>query len=563
MNEQIQAVLRYHELSKHAHQAFAPGPGHLDWTNQPNPFRHYEGAPPLALERSQTQSDTQGNITEPHYEPALLSSSVSPVPVSHASVSQLFFDSLALSAWKAIHGSKWALRINPSSGNLHPTEGYWISGPVPGLCESPLVAHYVPLEHALECRAEFSLPAWKELSRGFPEGTAFVGLTSIHWREAWKYGERAFRYCQHDVGHAIAALSFSAAALGWTVRLIDHWSQNEIRNLLGLTDPLKMADAEIESPDCLIAVIPFQSQEISQEESIALPKNSQWLPEFLNLPWRGKPNCLSPSHTEWPGIEEVSHACEKPKTPSDLYSKKGLSPALLERIQSTESQPTSLRKLIRQRRSAVDFDDRKGITRKAFYDILEKTIPGIYRRPWDAFPWKSLIHLGIYVHRVQDLSPGLYFLIRNPEHEEELRSQMDPSFRWEKPDQCPPDLNLYRLVTGDARRLAKDLSCGQDIAGEGAFSLGMIAQFEHPLRELGPWFYPRLFWECGAIGQILYLEAEAMGIRGTGIGCFFDDPVHRSFGLKGRIYQSLYHFTVGSPVDDMRLSMLPPYPDLA
>ena len=29
-----------------------------------------------------------------------------------------------------------------------------------------------------------------------------MALTSITWREAWKYGERAFRYCNHDVGHA-------------------------------------------------------------------------------------------------------------------------------------------------------------------------------------------------------------------------------------------------------------------------------------------------------------------------------------------------------------------------
>ncbi|TVR64991.1 MAG: hypothetical protein EA420_04215 [Candidatus Competibacteraceae bacterium] len=32
--------------------------------------------------------------------------------------------SLGLSAWKQHRGSRWALRCNPSSGNLHPTEGY-------------------------------------------------------------------------------------------------------------------------------------------------------------------------------------------------------------------------------------------------------------------------------------------------------------------------------------------------------------------------------------------------------------------------------------------------------
>ena len=49
------------------------------------------------------------------------------------------------------------------------------------------------------------------------------------------------------------------------------------------------------------------------------------------------------------------------------------------------------------------------------------------------------------------------------------------------------------------------------------------------------------------------------GIRSTGIGCFFDDPVHHIFGIKDLNYQSLYHFTVGGPVDDNRLTTLPPY----
>ena len=43
------------------------------------------------------------------------------------------------------------------------------------------------------------------------------------------------------------------------------------------------------------------------------------------------------------------------------------------------------------------------------------------------------------------------------------------------------------------------------------------------------------------VGQVLYLEAEAQGARGTGIGCFFDDAVHDILGLKDNTYQSLYH----------------------
>ncbi len=61
------------------------------------------------------------------------------------------------------------------------------------------------------------------------------------------------------------------------------------------------------------------------------------------------------------------------------------------------------------------------------------------------------------------------------------------------------------------------------------------------------------------IGQALYLEAEAAGIRATGIGCFFDDEMHRLLGLEGQEWQSLYHFTAGGAVEDQRLTTLPPY----
>ena len=179
--------------------------------------------------------------------------------------------------------------------------------------------------------------------------------------------------------------------------------------------------------------------------------------------------------------------------------------------------------------------------------------------PWDAIPWNPAIHLGLFVHRVNGLDPGLYVLARDPGKVEKLRRSMHEQFAWAAPPGRPPDLPLYLLELGDAKRLAAQLSCHQDIAGDGAFSLGMIAEYQEALSTHGPWFYRRLFWESGAIGQVLYLEAEAAGVRATGIGCFFDDPVHRTFGFKDFAFQSLYHFTVGGAVDDPHLSTLPPY----
>jgi nitroreductase len=108
-------------------------------------------------------------------------------------------------------------------------------------------------------------------------------------------------------------------------------------------------------------------------------------------------------------------------------------------------------------------------------------------------------------------------------------------------------LPIVCLGRGDCRSLARRLSCDQDIASDGCFSLGMVADFDASLAEYGRSFYRHLFWESGLVGQILYLEAEAAGVRATGIGCFYDDPVHDVLGLKNHAFQSLYHFTVGSP----------------
>ena len=45
----VETVMRYHERTKHRFNRYAAGPRQLDWANQPNPFRRYEGAPLIHL----------------------------------------------------------------------------------------------------------------------------------------------------------------------------------------------------------------------------------------------------------------------------------------------------------------------------------------------------------------------------------------------------------------------------------------------------------------------------------------------------------------------------------
>jgi nitroreductase family protein len=225
----------------------------------------------------------------------------------------------------------------------------------------------------------------------------------------------------------------------------------------------------------------------------------------------------------------------------------------------------SAAQIIRQRRSLLACDGKTSIPAQRFYRMLERVMPGaplpVAERPapWDAIAWAPAIHFGLFVHRVDGVEPGLYALARDPAKVEKLKGAMHAHFAWERPGGCPAELPLFLLEGGDARVLATQVSCRQDIAGDGAFSLGMLAEYRSALVENGAWFYRRLFWEAGLIGQVLYLEAEAAGVRSTGIGCYFDDPVHQVFGLRDLELQSLYHFTVGGAVDDPRLTTLAPY----
>jgi hypothetical protein len=221
--------------------------------------------------------------------------------------------------------------------------------------------------------------------------------------------------------------------------------------------------------------------------------------------------------------------------------------------------------IIRQRRSAVSFDGKTSISAATFFRMMQLVMPRSDRpqldrpMPWDVWPYEPAIHLMLFVHRVDGLEPGLYFLVRDPKKLSFIQQSMNPELTWTPAPGCPEDLPLYWLLEGDAKKLAIQVSCHQEIAGESAFSFGMLTEFEARLREGGAWWYPRLFWESGLLGQVLYLEAEAAGVRATGIGCFFDDPVHEIVGIKGRSFQSLYHFTVGGPVEDGRLMTLPAY----
>jgi len=329
-----------------------------------------------------------------------------------------------------------------------------------------------------------------------------------------------------------------------------------LAQLLGLDREADYVGAEREHPELAALVV---SEEWHNDRGLCLSKDL--ITQVANSQWYGTANVLSPEHgVDWPVIDQVAAATMNSKIAADEEFSSFPSE---EELFATpvRSGAFTAEEVILGRRSAVSMDATTTIPATIFFQMMARLVPTRDGRsiPWDVLPWRPRIHLGLFVHRVNDMPAGLYVLVRDPGKVETIRHAMRPEFLWQRPPSCPLGLPLFLLKEMDCRTLAASVSCGQDIAADGAFSLGMIADYLDSLVVFGAAFYRNLLWEAGLVGQVLYLEAEEAGIRATGIGCYFDDPVHEVFGISSRDWQSFYHFTVGGPVEDGRLTTLPAY----
>jgi SagB-type dehydrogenase family enzyme len=240
----------------------------------------------------------------------------------------------------------------------------------------------------------------------------------------------------------------------------------------------------------------------------------------------GRPNLLSDEQVSYPQIEKV-HAATK------IYSEAAIPFAGQPRqnrrgetkLPSPLSTDCTFGEVVRARRSALDF--RGGDESMSFSKLA--TLLAVTAEPLFAdFATLRFVQLYLYVHRVEDLAPGVYRYW--PEHAE-----------------------LEKIKQGDQRLVAAALSLGQDLAANACVAFSMIGDFENAARSYGDRGYRYVHFEAGAIGQRMYLAAEALSLRATGIGAFFDEEVQRYLSLNSEQGQVVYHFAVGHPVPDPRL----------
>ena len=490
----------YHESTKHSVESLRRTPHILDWANMPDPFRHYEGVPVLDLPADPPAPET----------PALYVldgvSGATTAGDGPTFLSQLLFYSAAISASKRVPstGYRYSLRVNPSSGNLHPTEFHFLTR---GLKEWPDgLYHYRPSAHMAEQRALGDL----EMKLACSSAPIVFVLTSIAWREVWKYRDRAYRYCLHDIGHAWQALALAARAIGCDSFATGHFADDEIAQLCRLhEDEWPMLIVELRG-----ASIPVRK------------------PDACEMVWYGRQaNQISTETPVYSSIDGIQAATKLSNRKSRIISAAESAPTGSGDIKlpPPASLPVSTGRpfgaVARMRRSALDFLG--GMQSMSLAQL--SSILAVATEPFSAdFAGARFIQLYLYAHRVAALQPGVYRF-------------------W------PERAELEQIRSGDQRVAAAGLSLGQELAGNACVAFSMVGDLERAARAHGDRGYRYVHFEAGGIGHRMYLAAEALGLGATGIGAFYDEEVHRYLNLTPEQGQVVYHFAIGYPVPDPRL----------
>jgi SagB-type dehydrogenase family enzyme len=128
------------------------------------------------------------------------------------------------------------------------------------------------------------------------------------------------------------------------------------------------------------------------------------------------------------------------------------------------------------------------------------------------------VELLVVVHRVEGVAAGLY--------------RYDPRAH-----------ALATLRTGDLREALTRSCLGQQKAGEAGAAIAMVAEVDRSAAARGERAYRDLLLEAGAIGERIYLAAEARRLSARNLAAFRDGELNALLGTDGR-ERAVIHLTL-------------------
>ncbi len=500
--------LDFHRQSKLSYQEVREEPYLPNWNDFPNPFRSYEGSNMVLL-----QPATQ--IPENNINNCLKNLQLSPENknLNLEEISELLRLSLGINAWKKMDAPpyQYALRSNPSCGNLHPIEAY--------LCLNTHnqyhgYYHYNTLNHTLEKRYDLSLLTELSKATGYEalsEASGVVILSSVDWRQCWKYRLRGLRYVWLDAAHAAMNTMIAAANLGLSASLIANFPDQTVKEIMGL--------GQLSEFPMLMIVLGTKLKTwrypTLKPEEIPNPH------DFLGIP-----NSLYEQAYLFNEIEQL-----KMESNLDIAD---LRPPLCTQHPNEYTYPSlppeHFSQLATQRRSALGFIP-KGKLKKSEFQIFLQILNAQFHADFlgSIFGHRRTSFLSYYffIHRVEGLNSGVYH----------YNSQTG---------------TLERMAEGNFQHECSYLHLEQKLCGDAMLTLCMVANFNDAIKVFQERGYRLCFTEAGLLGQLLYMISETLGYRGCGIGAFYDEELNRYLRLLSNGHQVIYSFSLGLPAHDPR-----------
>ncbi|MDA4128817.1 MAG: SagB/ThcOx family dehydrogenase [Thaumarchaeota archaeon] len=515
MSDNSNSALSYHEETKHSELSVRMSAHYLDWNNKPSPFKHYRNLPSIPLPR---------NFPHPREESLRAIRGFYPIIASKrldvGILAEILFFSAGLTRRVSMGTGPYYMRAAPATGALYPIELYVICGDIPGLRAG--VYHFNPLDFALvrlregDYRAELGAPGHEE-NLTCP---VTIALTSLAWRNAWKYGARSYRHWFWDSGAIAANLLATSASEALIAKLTVGFVDSEVDRLLGL----------VKGKEATVALAPI---------GLGLPQQAERTAKASSrLDLEVEP--LSQEEVEYPIIWKANEAsslrgsAEAKEWGQSFKSRTNGNRAdgatfPLRPLKEGDSPVPSLEEVILRRGSTRKFA-RQPISFEQLSTIVDASATVI---PLDFLPHReTAIDFYFIANEVSGLPSGSYFFDRRAKF-------------------------FVQLKDGNLRNTSGYLCLEQPLFSDASVVFYLMTDLRRVVSSLGERGYRAAQFEAGIRAGKIYLSSYSLGMGASG-STFYDDAVTEFFSPHAKGKSTMIAVGIGVPAYRARTGRILP-----
>ena len=477
-------VLNYHRATNHSVESVQANNLTLDFSNLPRTYKLYRRLETVVLPETEVTSAL----------PALNALSTTTAPSKTEAIPTLVDLSviLKLSAgitkWLTVPNGKMAFRAASCTGAMYNIELYVLCADLEGLPAG--VYQYGVHDNALrQIRSgDFRgvLTDATALNETVANSPATIIYTSVFWRNAWKYQDRAYRHAFWDGGTILANSLALAGSRDLPTKVITGFVDDSLNRVIDV-DGVKEASlfllpigyapsshaSTLPAPQRLnLETLPYSPQEINYPLIHSTHLQSSFTSTAEVEKWR-TPKLSATTATLTGNLTPLAVA------PTAIHPQKPIEEVILQRgstrrFQESPISYTDLSTMLRSATSGVDGDYIKEVG-------------------------ASLNDIYLIVNAVDGLSSGTYAFHRSTQE-------------------------LELLCEGEFRDDAGHLGLNQALAHDAAVNVYFMANLDAVTKDLGPRGYRAAQLDASTTAGRLYLAAYSLGLGASGL-TFFDDEV--------------------------------------